>query len=206
MLVLLHDPTFGRTVAGAGHVATTTWATLATLDAGSWFAPNFTGERVPRYDDAARFCVEHRVWMNVEIKPAPGFDVRTGEIVAAVTARLDTGSVAPPLLSSFSRAALEAARAVAPGLPRGLLIAGLSDDDLDTARRLDCVSVHVAERTLDAEAIERIHAAGFAALAYTVNDAARLAALEAAGIDAVFTDRLDTIGPERPAVASGDGR
>ena len=43
--------------------------------------------------------------------------------------------------------------------------------------------------------IAALHGAGFAVLAYTVNDLARVEALEAAGVDAVVTDRIDRIAP-----------
>ena len=195
--VLMHDPDFGRTVAGAGCVAETSSADLARRDAGSWFDPaRFAGEPVPLYEDAIRFCRAHRVWMNVEIKPSPGADAKTGRIVAEMTARLfadEEDRFALPLFSSFSTEALVAARASAPHIACGLLVDELAENDIEQARALDCISVHVDHRSLDAAAAERLHDAGFAILAYTVNDLARMDALLAWEVDAICTDRVDLI-------------
>lgn len=197
--VLMHDPDFGRTIAGRGSVATTAYADLATRDAGAWFAPCFAGEPVPCYEDVARFCQAHDVWMNVEIKPAPGFETRTGRIVGEITARLFDGwsdRAGWPLFSSFSDEALATAREAAPDIPRGLLFEEVPETGIEQARELGCISVHASHRTLDATGIARLHDAGFAVLAYTVNSGARLQALTDAGIDAIVTDRIDRIAPD----------
>ena len=194
--VLMHDPDFGRTIAGRGTVASTTWAELQTRDAGAWFGPAFDGERVPRYEDVVRFCRTNGLWMNVEIKPAPGFDERTGRVVGEATARLlpeAAGRAAALLFSSFSEVALDAARRAAPDVARGLLFDRLPADAATRAAALGCVGVHANHRRLDRGVVEALHDAGFAVLAYTVNDAARVKALEDAGVDAIVTDRIDLI-------------
>ncbi len=196
--VLMHDPDFGRTIAGPGRVATTKLADLMTRDAGSWFDARFADEPVPTFEDAVRFCRAQGLWMNVEIKPSPGTEVRTGAVVGQITAQHFTDvrdAAALPLFSSFSLDALTAARSAAPHIPRALLVETLEEQHLDQARALDCVSINGDERHLDEATIARVHEAGFAVLAYTVNDAARLAMLEGWGIDAVFTDRIDVIAP-----------
>src|SRR5207253_1840078 len=46
--VVIHDETLERTTSGCGRVERTPWSALADADAGSWFAPAYAGERVPR--------------------------------------------------------------------------------------------------------------------------------------------------------------
>lgn len=198
--VLMHDPDFGRTVAGEGRVAATLASELARRDAGSWFDPSrFAGESVPLYEDVVRYCRAHRVWMNVEIKPSPGADEVTGAVVGAITARLfadEHSADALPLFSSFSVAALAAVRASAPRFARGLLVEEPGDGAIAQARALDCISVHADHRYLDRPTIEGLHDAGFAILAYTVNDPVRLGTLVDWGVDAICTDRIDLISPD----------
>lgn len=192
--VLMHDPDFGRTVAGHGSMATTTYADLAQRDAGSWFSPRYAGEPVPRYEDVARFCRANDVWMNVEIKPPRGTAAKTGRIVGEMTAALFADQSAKPgwpLFSSFSIEALAEAKQAAPHAPRGVLFDQLPVDAADIARSLGCVSVNVNQRRLDRATIEHLHDAGFAVLAYTVNDPGRAQLLVDAGVDAIFTDRID---------------
>src|SRR5262245_35511267 len=65
--VLIHDETLERTTNGHGSVATTAYASLASLDAGAWFDPRFRGERVPTLDQAGKLCVELGLWANIEV-------------------------------------------------------------------------------------------------------------------------------------------
>jgi glycerophosphoryl diester phosphodiesterase len=50
VLVLVHDATVDRTTDGSGPVADLTWDELSRLDAGTWFDPRFSGERIVRLD------------------------------------------------------------------------------------------------------------------------------------------------------------
>lgn len=199
--VLIHDDTLERTTNGTGAVANTAWTDLAALDAGSWFGAAFAGEPLPRYEDAARLCVDLGLWANVEIKPATGCDRETGHVVAAMSAALWRAAPVAPLLSSFSIAALEAAAAAAPGLAGGLLVEAIPDDWRDAMARLGCVSLHCDYRHLTQARAQAVKDAGYGLLCYTVNDPATARELFAWGVDAVVTDRLDLI-PPVPAAAA----
>src|SRR5262245_27960739 len=51
VLVLLHDDDLDRTTTGNGPVARATAEEVLALDAGSWFGPKFSGERIITVDD-----------------------------------------------------------------------------------------------------------------------------------------------------------
>lgn len=191
--ILIHDETLERTSNGRGAVAATCDADLARLDAGSWHSPRFAGEPIPRLVDAARTCLALGLWPNVEIKPAAGFAAATGRRAAAVAREAWAEADLPPLLSSFSIAALEAAASAAPALPRGLLCDAVPDDWQDTVARLGCVSLHCSGHHVDRALLAATQAAGVALVVYTVNDPAAVAALLRAGAAAVITDRLDLV-------------
>jgi glycerophosphoryl diester phosphodiesterase len=53
-LVCLHDDTLDRTTNGRGQLAEQSFAELRKLDAGTWFAPVFAGERVPTVEEIIR--------------------------------------------------------------------------------------------------------------------------------------------------------
>src|SRR5881398_2387281 len=121
--VVMHDPWLGRTVPGSGNVFDYDARELAAMDAGAWFGRDYEGEPVPLFLEFAQYCKVHGVWMNIEIKPAAGFEQETGTIVARMTAALFVDELAAgrlervPLLSSFSGIALAAAQEAAPALP-----------------------------------------------------------------------------------------
>jgi glycerophosphoryl diester phosphodiesterase len=194
--VLMHDQTLKRTARARGEVAHTPYPVLAQLDAGGWRGARWRGERIPRFEDAARLCRELGVWANVEIKPAHGFERRTGETVARMAAELFNGADLPPVLSSFSGVALAAARETAPGLPRGLLVGRLPPHWREMLRDLECAALHCNYRVLKARVVEEARAAGCAVLAWTVNDARAARRLLGWGVDCVVTDRLDSVAPD----------
>jgi glycerophosphoryl diester phosphodiesterase len=197
--VLMHDDVFGRTVPGSGPVAGHGAAELAAMDAGAWHpSGRFAGEPVPTYEQAVRLCQELGLWMNVEIKPAPGQERLTGTVVARETQRLLAAAQPPagplPLLSSFSFDALEAARAAAPGIPRGMLFKVIPANWRAVLAALDCVSLHVDHRMLTPYLVREVHDAGYWVFAYTPNGA-RVQTLLSWGTDGVCTDRLDQLQP-----------
>lgn len=196
---LLHDDTLERTTSGRGSPAALAWAGLARLDAGGWHSPPYAAEPLPRLAQIAAFCRANGCALNIEIKPCPGVERRTGEVAAREAARLWTGAL-PPLLSSFKPEALEGARAAAPQLPRALLLDELWTGWEEAARSLDVVAVITNWRLMDAALVERLHAAGWRALVYTVNDADVAQRLVADGVDGIITDAVDRLGPagQRP--------
>jgi glycerophosphoryl diester phosphodiesterase len=199
--VVLHDPELGRTVAGQGSVMDHDAPALAAMDAGGWFGPEYAGEPVPLFAEFAQYCKAHGVWMNIELKPAPGHDAATGTTAARMTAALFADALAAgdmarvPLLSSFSAAALAAARAAAPQLPRALLVEAVPPDWLERARQLDAVALHVDHLALTKAQAAAVKAAGLGLFCYTVNDPERARELLSWGVDAFCTDRIDLIGP-----------
>lgn len=72
-LICMHDDTLDRTTNGTGKVADKTLAQIRQLDAGSWFDPQFTGEKVPTIDEVLALVAEYRdreVLIAVDIKAA----------------------------------------------------------------------------------------------------------------------------------------
>jgi glycerophosphoryl diester phosphodiesterase len=190
-LVLMHDPLLGRTVVGEGRVADFTLDELVAMDAGGWHSPAFSGEPVAGFASAAAFCRSHDLWMNAEIKPAPGMDARTGFLVGQACSRLPAASV---LLSSFSIEALLAAQDAAPEVPRAWLVDVVPADWASTLRQLGASALHVNARFLTPDQAVAVKDAGYGLFCYTVNEPDQARALRAIGVDAICTDRLDLIG------------
>lgn len=195
---LLHDATLERTSDGCGVAGARPWAELSRLDAGAWHSRGFAGEPLPTLAAIAAYCRRNGFALDLEIKPTPGEEEATGRIVAAAVAQLWAGDAVPPLLSSFEPAALEAARAAQPHLPRALLLDHLEDGWLDRARSLGCVAVICAHALFDSAVAGQVRGAGLRALAYTVNDPAEVQRLLGLGLDGLITDAVDRFSPTLP--------
>ncbi|MFW9997948.1 MAG: glycerophosphodiester phosphodiesterase [Candidatus Odinarchaeota archaeon] len=66
-IVLMHDKTVDRTTNGTGKPPELTHAYLMSLDAGSWFHYDFTGEKIPALEEALKI-VPTNIELNVELK------------------------------------------------------------------------------------------------------------------------------------------
>ncbi len=195
---LLHDSQLERTSNGRGIAGEQAWAQLSRLDAGGWHSSRHAGEPLCTLEALIRFCLADRHALNIEIKPTPGAERLTGEVVARETARLWHDTKLPlPLMTSFAPEALRAARAEAPALPRGLLLDALPTGWLETALDIGCVAVVCRHTLWSADSVDRVHARGLRALSYTVNDEASVERLTALGTDGIITDRIDLFGPPR---------
>ncbi|MCA3239599.1 MAG: glycerophosphodiester phosphodiesterase [Curvibacter sp.] len=192
---LLHDATLQRTSDGQGVAGELTWAALSQLDAGRWHSRAYAGEPLPTLQAIARHCLHNRHLLNIEIKPTPGTERHTGEVVAREAARLWADSTVPPLLTSFQPEALEGARSSAPQLPRGLLLDTLPSGWLQKAQALGCVAVVCNHALWDAETVAQTHGAGLRCLCYTVNDEWAAQRLLTLGVDGIITDRVDLFSP-----------
>ncbi|MBN8487117.1 MAG: glycerophosphodiester phosphodiesterase [Burkholderiales bacterium] len=188
---LLHDAHLERTTNGQGRAADLPWSALSQLDAGGWHGAAFAGEPPATLAAIATWLQRNDYDLDLEIKPTPGDEERTGRLVAAEVALRWAGRPRVPLLSSFRPEALAGARATAPELPRALLVDTHWPGWWEVALRLDCVAVITNFLLMDAALCERLHAAGLRALCYTVNEPDEAQRLLACGVDGLITDAVD---------------
>ena len=80
-IVVIHDDTLDRTTNGKGPVSDQTMAELRELDAGSWFSPEFAGERIPTLKLVLELIKDKDVLLNIEIKTGLGFQQLNEELV-----------------------------------------------------------------------------------------------------------------------------
>jgi glycerophosphoryl diester phosphodiesterase len=143
----------------------------------------------------ASFVQRNGFALDLEIKPTPGVEARTGAVVAEEVARLWHGQTQVPLLSSFQPEALRAALDSVPALPRALLLDTFPADAIEMALELRCVALITNHKLMDADLVARIHAAGMRAMVYTVNEPERTQQLLACRIDGLVTDAVDRFSP-----------
>jgi glycerophosphoryl diester phosphodiesterase len=106
--VVIHDYTLGRTTNGSGYVFERTYRELAQLDAGSWFSPQFVGERIPTLEQVLGEA-KGRSYVNIELKSAgelyPDLHLRVLEVVQklGMEAQVCFTSFNHPMIQSLNR-------------------------------------------------------------------------------------------------------
>jgi glycerophosphoryl diester phosphodiesterase len=112
--VVVHDFDLKRTTGMAARVHDVELSTIRSLDAGSWFAPEFRGQGVPLLDEVlGRFG--RRLYFDVELKWDRGEKNGLEERVIEVIRR--HGLQDRCLLSSFNPLCILRARRLAPEIP-----------------------------------------------------------------------------------------
>ena len=212
--ILMHDETLSRTTSfgGSDLVKNISHNTLSGLDAGSWFDEiKYRNERIPLFTEVVDYCKTNAVWMNIELKGSDA-DVRSddrrmdliGRTVASHTSSLFREELDKdvldytviPLFSSFSVAALVAAKEVAPTIPRALLVKFKEDvpNLIEVLQTLEANAVHLCDDDILEYDLVSLKSAGFKIMCYTVNTPERVDLLRSLGIDAVCTDNFAVTG------------
>lgn len=186
--VLLHDDRLERTTNGRGRARSLPLSAIRCCDAGSWFASSFAGEPVPTLEEAIGVLSELGLGANLELKSTPDNATETGTAAADLLTRLWPPHLPAPLISSFVPEAIRAARERAPSLAYSLLLKSAAGQRWREAAALGCTTVNVDHRRLRPAIVGEIRTAGFAVLAYTVNDVLRACELFEWGVAAVISD------------------
>ncbi|VTR78112.1 glycerophosphodiester phosphodiesterase [Cellulomonas hominis] len=194
-VVVIHDDTVDATTDGQGVVAELGLDALRSLDAGSWFAAAYAGQRVPTFAEVLDLMARR-----------PGIDLLlelkgpwTAEQVRPVTDAIRAAGLADRVIGqSFWPESVEALAEADPELRRGLLVFQVPADPAELVRLCTDLGVMTCNPygpllVEHPDLVERLHAAGLQVMVWTLNEPEHWAAATALGVDAVITDRPDRL-------------
>lgn len=192
-VVVIHDDSVDATTDGSGVVGELTLDEVRALDAGAWFAPAFTGQRVPTFAEVVEFLTEHPgIELLLELKGA-----WTADDVRLVTEPIAAAGLEDRVVGqSFWPESVEALAEVAPGLRRGLLIFAVPDDLVARCRELGVMTCnpHGDLVAANPSLVDELHDAGIQVMVWTLDKPDEWAAAIEAGVDAIITNRPDRLG------------
>lgn len=117
-LVVMHDETLDRTTDGTGLVSHHTVEQLIELDAGSWFGPQFSDQRVPTLIQVLSWA-EGRCRVDIEVKNKTAREIPVQTLATLVA---EAGAENRVAITSFERDFIESLQRLFPHLEVGLLI------------------------------------------------------------------------------------
>ena len=186
--VVIHDPTLDRTTGSRGRVKDVSLAELQSLDAGSFFSPQYRGEKIPTLE-AVFEAVGKRTFINVELT---NYTTPRDQLVATVCRLVEKfGLQKRVIFSSFFASNLAKAQAYLPEVPRGLLA---FDGWLGAWARSfgfnfgKYQALHPYLKDVTPEQVQRVHRLKRRVHVWTVNAAQDMRRLFHWGVDAIFTD------------------
>ena len=198
-LVIMHDTTLARTTdaeqvfpdRAPWNVRDFTLAEIRQLDAGSWFAPEYAGERVPTLEEWVR-AVGRNAGMLLEVKAPqlyPGIEVDVDKGLRSLpvfTWALRNDKV---VVQSFDHEWLRAYDQLAVDVPVGLLFAGGPPSEAQLAGAASWADqANPALGDMTEATVDQIHAHGLETHVWTVNGGQDMRRAISWGVDGIITN------------------
>ena len=179
-IVVVHDSDLMRVGGAAIKIWEATTDQLLAIDVGSWYGPEFSGERVPTLEQVLEIC-RGRSRVVIELK-SYGHNQRLEERVAEIVERAEMEDHI--ILMSLPSDVVTTMKSVRPEWTVGLLTAKAVGDL--TSGSADFLAVHVG--IASHRFVRRAHAAGKEVYVWTVNDKLNMSRMMSRGVDGVITD------------------
>lgn len=192
--IVMHDDSLDRTTNGHGLVKDHTLATLQKLEAGRWFKPPYTQEKIPTLLETLELANTLNICCNIEIKDAE-LDLHKYATLftSFINANQHLINRHAILVSSFSLPCLLQLRSTLPNLPLGYLIEKFAADTIEIALQNNFASINCDVNQTKPTDIKEAINANIPILIYTINDSATANLWLNQGISGIFTDRPDLL-------------
>lgn len=194
--VVFHDARLNRHTDGAGPLRHHSLRQLRELDAGSWFDPEYAGQKIPTLEEVLAFA-RGTVALNIEIKTEAVGESREGgveERVLKLVRRYDMEEHV--LLSSFDYRAVRRFKQMSPHTPAALLYnRGLSGEKLpsDLVSEYGADAFNLSYQQLSDRRLRNMKKYGIPFLVYTVDRRRRMKQVIGEGAAGVFTNKPDLL-------------
>ena len=187
--VIFHDAKLDRCTNGRGLVSKTPYSVIAELDAGSWFSPQYAGEKVPTLEEWLQVAAKAEFGIVLDLKGSWHEAKRLADYVSVLLARHWTSRGLPrPLISSESPSCLRAMAAQQLGWDLAYIMQREQGSWEKLVEKLQCIAVHVDHQTISERWLQEIKKRELHIAAYTVNDPLRAQQLFDWGVDSIFSD------------------
>lgn len=192
IVIVSHDTTADRCTDGSGVFKDMRLNQVKALDAGSWFAQRFAGERIPTLSEVISLIANTSVRLCIEIKgDTPTDSLATA--YATVTLLREHNFFHQSSVASFDAACLQIIRSLEPRITVNLdptpQDGSLSAEEM-CQQCLHCNANFMSHtyETLTSVHVDAAHTHGLALWAWTVNDAASMRHLITLGVDGILSD------------------
>lgn len=187
-VVVIHDETLERTTNGIGYVKDLTYKELRLLDAGSWFHPRFSSEKVPLLSEVLKWIksLKRKLMVNIELKTYkiayPHIEKKVLELVNKY------GLKDQVIISSFNLKSLEKVRQLDKNIHTALLFIGIPSTVLEEAKRLKVNGIHCEMMFATSEEGRKMRGNNYPIRVYTINDISYFRRLQEAEVSVIMTD------------------
>jgi glycerophosphoryl diester phosphodiesterase len=184
-LVVCHDASVDRTTNGDGEISGMTVEQLKSFDAGSWFAPQFAGQKLPLLQEVFEL-IPSSIMINVEIKCrySPRLESRLLDLIK------EYNRISGVVVSSFDHHTLVHLKRSEADLRIGLLYSANVTNHCQLAEMtgVEVYSLHPYYKLIDAEDIGHAIFSGLQVYPFTINHEEEIKQALEAGVSGIITD------------------
>lgn len=185
-LVICHDELVNRTTNGKGFIKDLSYKEIRLLDAGSWFAPSFAGERIPLLEELLELLKESDIYLNIELKTGvvqyDGIEDLTVEMVRSY------GLQEKVLLSSFNHYSIHDVKEKHPEILTGALYMEGLYNPWTYLDMLGCDCAHPFYLAAQPQMVQGLLQHGYTINAFTIDDPKIAAQLCKSGVEGIITN------------------
>ena len=181
VVVLFHDADFRRVASISRRLRDLNYEELKDIDVGRWFAPQFSGERIPTLQQAIDLA-RGRIKLNIELKftwPDPKLTEKVANIIR------QKNFVSNCVVSSLNFESVTEIKRIFPELTAGFIVFKVAGNL--PRMEADFMSINAARAT--PRLVRRLHRHGRAVHVWTVNDFDNVISMIEVGVDNIITDR-----------------
>lgn len=151
--VVTHDYKVNRCSNGTGYVKDKSLKELKALDVGSWYNPEFQGEKIPTLEEVMDLVRNTYTVLNIEIEANPGFynegiEKKVIEIIKAFSMENRV------IISCFNHYALAEVKKLAPEIKTGILDLATMYKPWEYAKSFGANAIHPHHHTIFPETIK----------------------------------------------------
>jgi glycerophosphoryl diester phosphodiesterase len=180
VVVLLHDADLMRVASANRRLRDINYHELKDIDVGSWFAPEFSSERIPTLQETIDVA-RGRIKLNIELKftwPDPTLAEKVGNIIRQNEFSSDC------VVSSLNFQTLTEIKQAFPELITGFIVFKVAGNL--SRMEADFMSINAARAA--PRLVRRLHRNGRAIHVWTVNDFTNVISMIEVGVDNIITD------------------
>lgn len=194
-VVVMHDRTLQRTSTGNGAVSSYIVEELKSYDAGSWFHPSFSNERIPLLTEVFEL-VDRSCWVNIELK-GDLFGSGADALVDAVLGTVGDFQMQDQVLcSSFTHDLVAKIRRKNPGAITGVIYNIYRDFGRPPSKLASRAGASVfvcAKHEMTKGMVRDARQHGLALYVYTLNSVQDVRKMLNLGVNGIISDNADDI-------------
>ncbi len=184
-IIVIHDTNFKRTTGVDANTWDLTYAEISDLDAGSFFSPDYAGEKIPLLSEVAVFAKENGIKLNIELKPT-GHETDFEKSVVDIIR--ETGIEDICVITSQVYEVLENVKAYDASIST-VYVMSIAYGDITQLKAADHFSVEASNAT--ESLIARVHRAGKELFVWTVNTKDSITKMAERNVDNIITDNIE---------------